>query len=82
MRPGLERELGRAEDGPNRQFLRCVARQALTNTAIRERFGDAAGARVSPDGTGQGGALVRLAVRPFLDEGARSRLEELVGERV
>ena len=66
--------------------VRLSARSADLSTPLdeflRARFGDAAGAKLSPDGRGEGGARLRLDMGPWLSDSTQKEIEAVVRKRI
>lgn len=66
--------------------VRVSARNLSLSTPLDEflanRFGAASGAKLTPDGKGEGGALVRLDLGPWMSEGTGPEVEAMVGKRI
>jgi len=66
--------------------VRISARSSDVSTPLdeflRERFGDASGAKLTPDGKGEGGARVALDLGPWMSEANKPEVEAMVGKRI
>ena len=66
--------------------VRISARNANLSSPLdaflHDRFGESSGAKLAPDGRGEGGARLRLDLGLWLSDATRSQVEEMVSARL
>lgn len=74
------------EEGESRTSVRISARNRDLSVPLdeflRARFGSRSGAKLTPDGKGEGGALIDLDLGDWMDETNVDEAEAMVGKRI
>lgn len=65
-----------------RLSARCKDISMDLNTFLRQRFGDQAGAKLTPDGHGEGGAILSMDLGEWMTDEARAEVESLAAKRI